>query len=102
MGFEDEMEQSFGRPRPSGGRSKRTHELTSSIVPRGTSFHLVVELDFPPPGFNPARLSCGRDVPGPAELGAINPDAVHDHGQPDAPALTTPNVDGGGRPRSTP
>jgi hypothetical protein len=25
-----------------GGRSKRTHELTSSIVPRGTPFHRVV------------------------------------------------------------
>src|SRR6516162_9597485 len=31
-----------------GGRSKRTHELTSSIVPRGTSFHHLVELEFPP------------------------------------------------------
>ena len=30
------------------GRSKRTHELTSSIVPRGTSFHRFVELEFPP------------------------------------------------------
>src|SRR6266516_494295 len=40
MGFEDEAEQSFGRPcRQSNGRIKRTHELTSSIVPRGTSFH---------------------------------------------------------------
>src|SRR5215831_14983234 len=28
------------------GRSKRTHELTSSIVPRGTPFHRVVELEF--------------------------------------------------------
>jgi YVTN family beta-propeller protein len=31
-----------------GGRSKRTRELTSSIVPRGTPFHRVVELEFPP------------------------------------------------------
>ena len=30
------------------GRSKRTCELTSSIVPRGTSFHRWVELEFPP------------------------------------------------------
>src|SRR5258705_2671540 len=38
MGFEDGVEQSFGRPyRQSNGRSKRTCELTSSIVPRGTS-----------------------------------------------------------------
>src|SRR5215813_2746910 len=47
MGFEDEAEQSFGRPcRQTNGRSKRTCELTSSIVPRGTSFHRSVELEF--------------------------------------------------------
>ena len=46
MGFEDEVEQSFGRPcRQTNGRSKRTCELTSSIVPRGTSFHRWVELE---------------------------------------------------------
>jgi hypothetical protein len=46
MGFEDEVEQSFGRPcRQCNGRFKRTYELTSSIVPRGTSFHRWVELD---------------------------------------------------------
>ena len=28
--------------------SKRTCELTSSIVPQGTSFHRLVELEFPP------------------------------------------------------
>jgi hypothetical protein len=28
------------------GRSKRTCELTSSIVPRGTPFHRLVELEF--------------------------------------------------------
>ena len=40
MGFEDEVEQSIGRPcRQLNGRSKRHCELTSSIVPRGTSFH---------------------------------------------------------------
>src|SRR5262249_1487510 len=44
MGFEDEAERSFGRPcRQTNGRSKRTCELTSSIVPRGTSFHRSVE-----------------------------------------------------------
>ena len=48
MGFEDEAEQSFGRPcRQSSGRTKRTCELTSSIVPRGTSFHCSVDLGFP-------------------------------------------------------
>src|SRR5215468_605164 len=47
MGFEDAVEQSNGRPcRQYDGRSKRPDELTSSIVPRGTSFHRWVELDF--------------------------------------------------------
>src|SRR6516165_6481992 len=37
----------FGRPcRQCDGRSKRPNDLTSSIVPRGTSFHRWVELDF--------------------------------------------------------
>src|ERR1022692_4484772 len=83
MGFEDEAEQSIGRPyRQTNGRSKRPNELTSSIVPRGTSFHRSVELEFPPIAFDPVRPSCRYDLPGPAELGAVNPDAVHDHGQP--------------------
>src|SRR5450759_2424750 len=84
MGFEDEAEQSFGRPcRQSDGRSKRTCELTSSIVPRGTSFHHSVELECFPIAFDPELLSCrGYFFPGPAELGAVNPYAVHDHGQP--------------------
>ena len=66
------------------GWSKRTYELTSSIVPRGTSFHCSVELEFSPIGFDPVRFSCCcRGLfPGPAELSAINPYAVHDHSQP--------------------
>src|SRR5262249_10289280 len=66
-------------------RFKRTCELTSSIVPRGTSFHCWVDLEFPPIGFDPERLSCyccGWLLPGPPELGAINPYAVPDDGQP--------------------
>jgi hypothetical protein len=48
MGFEDEVEQPIGRPcGQTNGRSKRPNELTSSIVPRGTSFHRSVELEFP-------------------------------------------------------
>ena len=83
MGFEDEAEQSIARPyRQIDGRSKRTNELTSSIVPRGTSFHRSVELECSPIAFDPGRLSCRCDFPGPAELGAVNPYAVHDHGQP--------------------
>src|SRR5262252_8186300 len=47
MGFEDKVEQSFARPcRRGNGRFKRTYELTSSIVPRGTSFHRWVDLRF--------------------------------------------------------
>jgi hypothetical protein len=66
MGFEDEVEQSFGRPcRQTNGRSKRTSELTSSIVPRGTSFHRSVEFEFPPIGLDAARfhaaaVACSR------------------------------------------
>src|SRR6476469_10800959 len=85
MGFEDEVEQSFGRPcRQTNGRSKRTCELTSSIVPRGTSFHRSVEFECPSIGLDAARFSCcccGL-FSGPAELGAVNPYAVHDHSQP--------------------
>ena len=63
-------------------RSKRTYDLASSIVPRGTSCHRAVEFVFSPIGFDLA-LSCGRSLLlGPAELGAVNPDAVHDHSQP--------------------
>ena len=69
----------FRRPyRLTNGRSKRTNELTSSIVPRGTSFHCRVELECPPIESDPARLSCRcRGLfPGPAELSSVNPDAV--------------------------
>src|SRR5262245_27196006 len=74
MGFEDEVEQSFGRPcRQTNGRFKRTYELTSSIVPRGTSCHRAVELACSPVRLDPARLSCCcGSLPGPAELGAVN------------------------------
>ena len=62
------------------GRSKRPSELTSSVVPRGTSFHRWVELEFPPIAFDLGGLSCCDGLPGPSELCAVNPDAVHDHG----------------------
>src|SRR6516164_4408517 len=81
----NEMEQSFGRPcRQCDCRFKRTYELTSSIVPRGTSFHRSVELECPSIGLDAARFlccCCGL-FSGPAELGAVNPYAVHDHSQP--------------------
>ena len=81
---ENEVEQSFPRPcRQTYGGFKRKCELTSSIVPRGTSFHRSVELEFPPIGCDPAQFSgCYGLFPSPPELGAVNPDAVHDHGQP--------------------
>ncbi len=66
MGFENEAEQSIGRPyRQIDGRSKRTNELTSSIVPRGTSFHvewnssfLLLQLILH--GFHAAVVACSR------------------------------------------
>ena len=58
MGFENEVEQSFPRPcRQTYGGFKRKCELTSSIVPRGTSFHRSVGLEFPPIGCDPAQFS---------------------------------------------
>src|ERR1039458_4463026 len=82
MGFEDEAEQSLGRRcRYTNGSSKRTYELTSSIVPRRTSFHGLGALSDSPIVIDPAWLLCRRDLPGPAELSAVNPYAVHDHGQ---------------------
>ena len=65
-GIEDEVEQSMPRPcRHTNGRSKRTCELTSSIVPRGTSFHRWAELEFPSIGlilhsFHAAAAACSR------------------------------------------
>ena len=72
----------FGSALPSpDGRSKQTYHLTSSIVPRGTSFHRAVELACSPVRLDRVRFSCCCDLSSPAELGAVNPDAVHDHGQ---------------------
>src|SRR5262245_62732164 len=80
MGFEDEEEQSYSRPcHQSDGRRKRTCELTSSIVPRGTSSTVRWSSSFL---LLPIGGSCRCGFPGPAELGAVNPDAVHDHGEP--------------------
>src|SRR5580765_1265626 len=77
IGFEDGAELSLGRPcRLTDSRSKRTYELTSSIVPRGTSFHRSVELEGPPILIGSTRFSgrcCGLFA-GPPELAAVNPD----------------------------
>src|SRR5512132_701733 len=37
---------------------------------------------FPPIAFDSARFSRRCNLPGPTELGAVHPDAVHDHRQP--------------------
>src|SRR5258706_1481833 len=49
VGFEDGVEQSLPRPcDQTSSRSKRTYELTSSIVPREISFHGLLEFEFSP------------------------------------------------------
>jgi len=59
-------------------RTHLIHRPARDIIPP------LVELEYPPIGFDPARFSCGcRGLfPGPPELSAVNPYAVHDHGQP--------------------
>src|SRR5262249_22741038 len=44
------------------GRSKRTSELTPSIVPRGTPFHRRVELELPPIAIGLEQLSRLADL----------------------------------------
>ena len=43
---------------------------------------VAVELACSPIGFDLALSCCCSLLPGPAELGAVEPDAMHDHGQP--------------------
>src|SRR5436309_15741318 len=82
MGFEDEAEQSLGRPcRLKDSRSKRTYELTSSIVPPRTS-HRWVELEFPPTAIHPGRVSRDRKLVAQPVLGPVDLYAVDDYGQP--------------------
>ncbi len=56
------------------GRSKRTCELTSSVVPQGTSFHRWVEFECPPIALMLDGPSCNRNLSGPFELSTVNPD----------------------------
>src|SRR3974377_921379 len=80
MGSENEAAQSKGRS--CRGRTKRTYDLTSSIVPRGTSSHHVVELVFLPIAVG-CPLSCRYGLlPDRAEPGGITPNAGPDDGQP--------------------
>jgi hypothetical protein len=79
MGSEGEVEQSLGRPcRRQVQADMRTHLIHR---PARDTFHRWVELGFPPTSFGFANCSRGCSVSGPAELGAVNPDAVHDHSQ---------------------
>ena len=60
---------------------------TNSPHPSSREGHLSTarwSSKFSPIGFDPERFSCCCRglLPGPPELGAVNPDAVHDHGQP--------------------
>ena len=80
MGSEDEVEQSQSRPcvrRTAGQTGSRTHLIHRPA--RDITFHRRVELECPPTISDLARLSCCcRDLfPGPAELGAVNPHAMH-------------------------
>ena len=60
---------------------------TNSPHPSSREGHLSTarwSSSFSPIGFDPGWLSCccRGFLPGPPELGAVNPDAVHNHGQP--------------------
>jgi hypothetical protein len=82
MGFEDEAEQSFSRPcRQQDQADSRTHLIhrpARDILP------LLGGSRFSPIGFDPELFSCCCHglLPGPPELGAVNPYSVHDHRQP--------------------
>jgi len=74
MEFEDGVEQSLPRPcqderQVQGGHTK----LTSSIVPRGTSFHGLVEFEFSPIAFGYLRPSCYCGLSGPPETQCRQP-----------------------------
>ena len=82
MGFEDEVEQSVAAALPTKRQVQadmRTHLIHR---PARDIIHRSVELEFPPIGFDHSLFLGGCGFPGPAELGAVNPDAVHVHGQP--------------------
>src|ERR1700729_1266254 len=84
MGFENEVEQSIRRPyryrltAGSSGHANSPHP--SSREGHHSTTGWILECS--PVTFDCARFSCSHDLPGPAELGAVNPDAMHDHSQP--------------------
>src|SRR5476651_2321711 len=75
----------FGSALPSVVRQDQADIRTHLIHrPARDIFPLLGGSRFSPIGFDPERFSCCCRglLPGPPELGAVNPYAVHDHGQP--------------------
>src|SRR6516225_6451774 len=78
MGSENEAEQSFERPCRFAAVGPSRHTISphpssreGHHPPCGGARVLLI-------GFDVALLCCRSLLPGPAELGAINPDAMHD------------------------
>ena len=81
MGFENEGEQSLGRPYrqmrqvQADMRSHLIHRPARDIIPpRGGARVSPIDCDL-------VLSCCCSFLPAPAKLGAVNPDPVHDHGQ---------------------
>src|ERR1700730_6925541 len=80
---EDEAERSEGRPyRCSYGRHKQRSDLTSSFVPRGTPSARRRKPVFASQCLVAVPSGRGSLLLRPAELRAVNPDAVHDDRKP--------------------
>jgi hypothetical protein len=83
MGFGDEVERSLGRPCrherqvQADMRTHLIHRSARDIIPPLGGARSFLLLGLILGGLHAASL-----FPSPAELSAINPDAVHDHGQP--------------------
>src|SRR6516165_3909024 len=83
---------------PSWGSKTRRNNLNGGLAVRRTAgpsghtnsphpssrdghhFTTGWRLEFPPIAFDPVGPSCRHGLSGPAELGSVNPDSVHDHG----------------------
>jgi hypothetical protein len=75
MGFEDQVEQSFGRTCRQS-QSGPSGPLRTHLVHRGISFHCSVELEFSTIGFDPARfhaaVACSRSQGGRPSTSALS------------------------------
>src|SRR5262249_13135249 len=81
MGFEDKVEQSL--PRSCREMNGRPSGHTNSPHPSSREgHHSTAGWSSTPTAFDPAQISSRCDLPGPPERGAVNPDAMHNHGQP--------------------